>query len=430
MSVRPFVASIRFGLGPRLGEALPADPDAWLAAQIASPPAPPEGPSVAQMLLAREESQAINRMANATPGQRGPVVELVRAEALAWAERRLTSPAPFHERWVDFWMNHFTASRRSGVTAPLVGCMERDAIRAHLGGRFTDLLWHVTLHPAMLTYLDNLGSIGPNSPAGQRSRRGLNENLAREVLELHTLSPAGGYTQGDVQELAKILTGHGVATGGSNPGYIFRTNAHEPGEKNLLGRRFGEGEGAAAQALAMLGTHAATYRHLAVKIARHFVADHPPAAAVRALETALRESNGSLPAAQRALIRLREAWEPPLSKFRTPQDHVLAACRATGAGAEQALAGLAALGQTLWTAPQPNGWSDLAADWIGPEAMMRRVDWNYTLAGRVAPVEPAAVVEAALGPLARAETVTEMRRAGAVRDALTLLLSSPEFAHR
>lgn len=449
MSVKSQTAVIRFGLGLRLGESVPADPIAWLQGQLAQAGAPPDGPTVEQALRARTEQQAMRQaeaaaQAAATPPsapaappppgpQPGPLTDMTRAENLAWATRRLTAEQPFRERLVDFWMNHFTVSRRNGAAAAIVGCLERDAIRPHVTGRFADMLVAVTTHPAMLIYLDNAASVGPNSPIGLRQRRGLNENLAREVLELHSLSPAGGYTQGDVQELARILTGLSVAGQQEPFGFVWRPQTHEPGEKSLLGRRFGEGQEQISAALRFLGSHPATYRHLAVKLARHFVADQPPPEAVRAVQQALQASEGDLGAACRALIALPQAWDPPLGKLRTPQDHVLAACRAVGLPPERAdmvIGGLAALGQPLWNAPQPNGWGDVAAEWSGPEALMRRVDWMYTLAGRIGRVEPAAAVEAGLGPFAKAETVAAMRGAGSVRDAVTLMLASPEFMHR
>lgn len=462
MTTRRHIAPIRFGYGLRLGEAPPADPEAWLEAQIASPAPPPTGATATEAIRTRAETVMERRQRERAAGQaerrpdsmpgmpqdppppaaapqrgdtgapqRDGLGALQRSESRGWAERRLTSPEPFRERLVDFWMNHFTVSRRNGVVGALPGALEREAIRPRLTGRFADLLVGVTRHPAMLVYLDNHVSVGPNSQAGQRSRRGLNENLAREVLELHTLSPAGGYTQGDVQELAKILTGWSVALDAEPFDFVFRPHTHEPGDKTLLGRGFDAGQGSQGAALRFLGTRPATYRHLAVKLARHFVADNPPPSAIRPIEEALRRTDGDLGAAYRALIALPEAWDPPLSKVRSPQDYVLAVARAAGLDRpDPVLGGMAALGQPLWSAPQPNGWPDIAEAWATPEALMRRVEWVYTFSGRLGALDPAAVTEAALGPLARAETVAAMRGAGSVRDALTLLFGSPEFMHR
>ncbi|MGG5885955.1 DUF1800 domain-containing protein [Falsiroseomonas sp. HC035] len=430
------IAAIRFGHGIRLGEAPPADPKGWLLGQLDQPDQAPPGPSLTEGLQVRTADLLARRTMDPVgdPEEtRRAFVALTRAEVESHAAWRLESPQPFRDRLVDFWLNHFTVSRRDFNLSVLMGTYERDAIRPHVTGRFADMLLAVARHPAMLLYLDSTVSMGPSSPAGQRSRRGLNENLAREMLELHTLSPAGGYTQGDVQELAKILTGWNIQTSREPFGFMFRPSMHEPGDKFLLGRRIPAGEEGGHAALRLLAEHPATYRHLAVKLARHFVADDPPPEAVRALHMVLRDTNGDLGATARALVALPQAWAPPLAKFRTPADYVLATCRALGATSAQAglvVQGMAQLAQPLWTAPQPNGWSDTAAEWATPEALMRRVDWVFTIAGRIGRRDPGEVAEAALGPLARAETVAEMRRAGSARDALTLLLASPEFLHR
>jgi uncharacterized protein (DUF1800 family) len=454
MTTRGHIAAIRFGYGLRQGEDPPADPAAWLEAQIASPGPPAEGIGVSEAIRLRAEFLAEVRRAQqaaqqaaqqppsppaqpasppAAPAARppDPTAEIRRSDARAWAERRLTTPDGFRERLVDFWVNHFTVSRRHGAAGVLIGPLEREAIRPHLTGRFADMVVAVTRHPAMLVYLDNHVSIGPGSRAGGRGRRGLNENLAREVLELHTLSPAGGYTQGDVQELAKILTGWTVAMAAEPHDFVWRPENHEPGEKRLLGRTFAEGQGSQAAALRFIATREATYRHIAVKLTRHFIADNPPPEAIRQVETALNRNRGELAAAYRALVALPQAWDPPLAKVRTPTDYVLAAVRAVGFDRpDPVLGAIGGLGQPLWTAPQPNGWPDVAEAWASPEALMRRIDWAYTFSSRFGGADPAAVAETALGPLARAETVAAMRGAGSVRDALTLLFGSPEFMHR
>lgn len=431
----PHLAAIRFGLGPRPGEPPPAEPRRWLLDQLGPADPLPPGPSAADGLRARHEDLQERSRNEGMMDGRGRTPGLVRAELMAWSARRLTAAQPFRERLVDFWMNHFTASRRVGTVAPVIGAFEREAIRPHVTGRFVDMLLAVVRHPAMLMYLNADSSVGPDSPFGRRTGRGLNENLAREILELHTLSPAGGYTQGDVTEFARILTGWSVAQRAEPFGFVFRPQAHEPGAKRLLGRSVEEGEAGGEAALRFLADQPATHRHLAVKLARHFVADDPPPAAIRAVEGALRDTGGDLGAAARALVGLEAAWAPPLGKLRAPIDYALAAARALGLpperpGPEIVYGGTVSLGQPLWTAPQPDGWPDRAEAWAAPEALMRRVDWAHTIAGRAQRLDPREVAEVALGPLARAETADAMARAGSVRDALTLLLTCPEFMRR
>jgi uncharacterized protein (DUF1800 family) len=445
MDVRTAQALVRFGLGRRGDEALPSDPDAWLSAQLHGPdPALiASAPSTLAGLTALREDRDRRRQiaadaAKANPTATGqpkepPKQRLVyQADAAAELANALTTPAPFRERLVWFWTNHFTVSIRQGGCAALAGAFIEEAIRPHVTGRFTDLLLAVMRHPAMLLYLQNAESVGPNSPAGQRSHRGLNENLARECLELHTVSPAAGYSQADVTNFARILTGWSVDLRGDPPGFRFRPQAHEPGAFTLLGQSFPPGEEGGVAALTFLSGHPSTHRFLATKLVRQFVADQPPPDAVRRIEGVLRDTRGDLGAAAAALITLDAAWQPA-TKLRTPQDLVVATLRAIDPPTDalpNLVGTLGALGQPVWNAPAPNGWSDQAADWSGPEAMMRRIDWSYAVAGRFGQADAAAIADANLGPLLRPATLDAVRHAGSRRDALTLLLASPEFQRR
>jgi uncharacterized protein (DUF1800 family) len=296
------------------------------------------------------------------------------------------------------------------------------------------MLLAVMHHPTMLFYLNNVGSVGPDSIAGRDGKRGLNENLARECLELHTVSPAAGYTQADVTNFAKILTGWSVAIRGEPPGFQFHPRAHEPGEQVLMAHTFPAGEEGGLAALHFLANHPSTHRFLATKLVRYFVADDPPDMAVRRMEGVLRDSGGNLAAAAEALVTLDVAWEPA-SKLRTPQDFVIAALRALDLPDEELAtvplqAILAGQGQAFQAAPQPNGWPDRANDWAAPEAMMRRIDWAYAVSGRVGTRDVAELAAANLGPLLRDDTLQAVRRAGSRRDAMTLLFSAPEFQRR
>ncbi|WP_284945622.1 DUF1800 domain-containing protein [Acidisoma cladoniae] len=423
-------AVIRFGLGQRGAEPLPANPQAWLSAQLTGPdPAQfaPTLPTVADGLILLHEQNKLH-----LPPGSSLVQPVLQEDMAAQAAELLTTAAPFRERLVWFWANHFTVSIRQSGTGAVVGPYVREAIRPNVTGPFFAMLLAVMRHPAMILYLENDASVGPNSPVGLRDHLGLNENLARECLELHTLSPAAGYSQQDVTEFAKILTGWTIDLKAAQPGFRFLEEAHEPGEKTLLGQTFPPGEVGGLMALDFLASHPATHRHLARQIAAHFVADDPAPDAVAAVEGALRDTRGNLGAAAGALITLPASWTP-LTKFRTPMDYAVAALRLLDLPEDQRPPlphVMAGLGQPLWNAPLPNGWSDQASDWAAPDAMMRRIDWSYGIAGHLGAQDPMVLADAALGPLLRPATTDQMRHAGSRRDALTLLFSSPEFQRR
>jgi uncharacterized protein (DUF1800 family) len=430
MDLRTAQALIRFGLGRRGDEALPADPAVWLRDQLRQPdpshidPRPSTATAIAAFLADR---------ANRPKPEDSQVRALFRAEVKAELGNALTTPAPFRERLVWFWSNHFTVSIRGGIAAAACAFVE-EAIRPHVTGRFEDMLVAVMRHPAMLRYLNNAGSVGPDSPAGKGGKRGLNENLARECLELHTVSPGGGYTQADVTSFAKILTGWSIDLRDATPGFRFRPAAHEPGTQIVMGQSFPEGEEGGLAALHFLAGHPATHRFLAAKLVRHFVADEPSPDAVRRIEGVLRDTNGNLGAAAAALTTLDAAWQPA-AKLRTPQDFVIAALRALDLPQEQretlSLQGvLAGMGQPYQGAPQPNGWPDRAGDWAAPEAMMRRIDWAYGVSGRVGTRDVVDLAALNLGPLLHDDTLQAVRRAGSRREAMTLLLTAPEFQRR
>ncbi len=429
MDPRTAQALIRFGLGRRGAEPLPPDPDAWLLEQLRQPDPARFGdpPGTAKGLAAL----VLDRETRPPPGE-SQARALFRAEAAAQLANAVTTPAPFRERLVWFWSNHFTISRRRGECTALAAAFVEEAIRPHVTGRFGDMLLAVMRHPAMLLYLDNQGSVGPDSPAGQRGHRGLNENLARECLELHTVSPASGYTRADVTSFARILTGWSVELNSDPPGFRYRPAAHEPGVQTVLRQTFPPDEAGGVAALAFLADHPATHRFLAVKLVRHFVADDPPAGAVQAIEAVLRETNGDLGAAAAALVKLEAAWQPG-TKLRTPQEYLIACVRTLDPPPDQRpdlIGGLNGLGQPLWGAPAPIGWPDRAADWAAPEAMLRRIDWASGFAGHIGGRDVIEVSETALGPLLRPATRDAIHRAGSRREAMALLLASPEFQRR
>ncbi|RPD88610.1 DUF1800 domain-containing protein [Luteimonas sp. 100069] len=458
------IAINRFGLGAAAGAALPADPRRWLLRQLdtyeALPPAWAATPGTLQSLRAQAQLQALGGEGNeaaARTAEHKRVRDRIReghgVDVRARFASALDTSTPFIERLVHFWANHFAVSVEKPAVEALAGAFERDAIRPHVLGRFEDLLVAAERHPAMLLYLDQPQSAGPDSLAARRAARrdgrarGLNENLAREILELHTLGVRGGYDQDDVTELARALTGWSVVTAGAAgqagaaptwpdaPGFVFRAVLHEPGSRRVLGRDYPQAdEGQALAILHDLATSEATARYLAGKLARHFVSDTPPRALVDRLAGAFLRSGGQLTDVYRALVESPEAWAPAPAKFKTPWDWLLSAMRGTGLAERSALQPdrlLVQLGQPVWRPGSPAGFEDTAAAWAAPDALMRRVEMAQRLARHAA----ADVDARALGPvllpgvLSQA-TADEVARAESPTSALALLLMSPEFMRR
>jgi uncharacterized protein (DUF1800 family) len=431
MDTRSAHALVRFGLGRFGTEPYPTDPADWLLAQLKQPdPFRMDPPATTAMGLTIIREMRQSRRDGMTESK---LPATYRAQGNASLANAINTRMPFRERLVWFWTNHFTISLRRGVCAAVAGAYVEEAIRPHVTGRFEDMLMAVMRHPAMLIYLDNVASVGPNSRMNARQKRGLNENLARECLELHTVSPAGGYTQTDVTALARILTGWTLDYEAEPPGFVFNPAAHEPGQQTVMGKTFPAGEAGGIAALHFLAHHPATHRFLATKLVRHFVADEPPERAIRQVEGALRDTKGNLGVAAATLVGLEEAWRTPGAKLRTPQELVVAAFRALAGQAtppKDLLQLVSVLGQPLWTAPAPDGWPDQASAWATPEAMMRRIDWSYAFAGRVGQHDPVEIAQAALGPFLRPATRDVIAGAGSRREAMTVLLTSPEFQRR
>jgi uncharacterized protein (DUF1800 family) len=453
------IAANRFGLGARPGELrrIGADARAWLRSQLTGPPPSideslPSGSTLlAQAVAARDAARQARNDARAdVAGAFKALREVYQpayvADSLARFRQAVGSERSFVERLVHFWSNHFAVSIDKVVVLGLAGALEREAIRPHVLGNFADLLLAVEQHPTMLLYLDNQLSMGPASTlarraAGRGRDAGLNENLGREILELHTLGVDGGYTQQDVRSLALLISGWSIGgregrLNGGEPGqFHFREAFHEPGEQRLLGRRYAEGGLAQGErALRDLALHPATARHLATKLARHFIADDPPPAAVDRIAAAYLAADGDLPATYRALIDLPQGWEQPLSKFKTPSDYILSAWRMlqlpVGAGPRE-LGIFADLGQRQFQPGSPAGWPDRSADWDGSAALMKRLEWAQATGERLGPERDAQALAAdCLGPVWSDATRQAVARAQDGAQALTLLLSAPEFMRR
>jgi len=460
------IALNRFGLGARPDEAPPADPRRWLLGQFerfeARPAAITALPgSAAQMTLYADyvAERRPQGPAAAAPDAGAGRVMARRDFVLGWRDDyqaavtartavALITPAPFVERLVHFWSNHFAVSTEKLPVTGLAGPFEAEAVRPHVLGRFEDMLVAVERHPAMQLYLDQVRSIGPGSPQAQRAalrnptrKPGLNENLAREILELHTLGVRTGYSQADVTEFARALTGWSVGglrqTGrDAEPGaFVFRPQVHEPGARTIMGKRYDQpGEAQARAVLADLAVHPATARHIAAKLARHFIADDPPPAVVARLTEAYALSGGDLPTVYRALVESPEAWRPQPVKFKTPWEWMISSLRGVGRrdlGQMQPAAMQVQLGQPVWRPGSPAGYDDVAASWAAPDALVRRVELAQRYAGLVGDRLDARELGDKLLPGALGDaTRTELGRAESPTAALALLLVSPDFLRR
>jgi uncharacterized protein (DUF1800 family) len=466
-SVQAAIAAHRFGLGEADLGVVGGDARGWLTAQIG----PADAPRGAGLLDTRQalehvaaERELRRQAKNPPPGMTaeqliaGHYREVIVADARSRLATAATTTRPFAERLQSFWANHFTVSLLKGSARGLVGAFERDAIRPNIAGRFETLLFASTTHPAMLRYLDNSQSAGPHSRAvafaTRRAARldetarvtGINENLAREVLELHTLGAesarAGIYTQADVTAFAAVLTGWRVGQDGVMNGEPFDANWHEPGAKTVLGRRYGEGPEALHAVLHDLARHPATARFVSTKLARHFVADEPPPALVDRLAATYLRTDGQLAEVYRELIASDAAWSPAPAKLKTPEEFVVSSARVLrigdrmfepggGGGAGYAALSIAGLGQRVQAAPSPAGWSDHADDWLGPDAVWKRVEWATRLSERAGrTVDARRLAAQSLGPLLGAETSRQIERASDGPQALALFLLAPEFQRR
>lgn len=478
------IAINRFGYGARPDEATPADPHRWLLAQFdrydprpAIIAATPTRAQVAGELADYYEQQQLLRQmgsdrlsdrsaASTTANPRQTMRQQARqvvnqsgrgayvASVAARLGTALTSPAPFMERLVHFWANHFAVSAEKLGVVGLAGLMEFEAIRPNVLGKFADMLLAVERHPAMLLYLDQTQSIGPGSPLGARvaernpnRKLGLNENLAREIMELHTLGVRSVYTQADVTEFARALTGWTVTGIGRGPGarqagvaggtpgdFVFASRVHEPGERTIIGKRYAPGGVEQGNAILRdLAAHPATAKHIATKLARHFAGDTPPPALITRLEQAFLTSGGDLPSVYRALIAAPEAWAPEPVKFKTPWEWSVSTMRALGyreAPPQPTVGLLNQLGQSAWRPGSPAGFDDVAGSWAGPDAIMRRVEAAERFAARAQAIDARALAPKLYPAALSTGTQQHLARAESPGQALALLLVAPEAMRR
>ncbi len=469
LKTRQLIAWHRFGLGARPGtfaKAMGKDPKKALIKELNTPGVAliPQGdlPTYAEACEAGERGSTRGGTLNS--------YQIFYKEVDARFDKHLAVPIGFVERLVIFWSNHFTVNRFKEVIRIVegtVGQLERDVIRRNVLGRFDDMLVGVITHPAMVCYLDNHLSVGPNSQLVKENPGyelngvkldGTNVNLAREIMELHSLGTGGGYTEADVKALANIISGWSRATesevgGGYNgaaPGtygqFLFKPKWHEPGPQTHLGKSWpDEGVQTGIKVLRSLARRKACAQFLAFKLVRHFITDKPTKAMVDPVAKAYIKSGGRLKPMYLALLNLDAAWKP-LKKFRTPYETVAAQYRALGkrhgdvnynngikSNYVDTEHNLKFLNQKTWECLDPDGWDDDSAEWLNPDGLRVRIAaWQQavnTFAGDFAG-SPLALAKSVLGRNLSAATVAAISAAPTPQAGLTILFSSPEFQRR
>ncbi len=408
----------------------------------------------ARMAEAQQANRTRRKMAGTPEGEaarkkRNVLNKHARQDGVRWMVntflRAAHTPTAFRERITAFWANHFTARGKFSVMRRATGPYIEEAIRPNINGRFEDLLIAAVTHPLMVHYLDQEHAIGPNSPTAVKRNRdvGLNENLAREVLELHTLGVDGPYTQTDVRQLAELFTG---LTFDARKGRKFRKDWAEPGAETVLGRTYSERPrmDTITDVLRDLARHPATAQHVARKLAQHFVLDTPPAELVEHLATRFRDSGGDLKTLYAALLHHPASWTPALVNAKPPADFVASTFRALDV-TEAAFEGvkenrlrdafvtpLNMMGQPWQQPPGPDGWPEDDSAWVTPQGLAWRVQWAMAVPVRMLESlpDPREFVETALGPFATETVRFAAASAESQREAIGLVLMSPAFQRR
>lgn len=378
------------------------------------------------------------------------VVQATRLQAqlegfISLVQRGVAASIGFRERLQAFWANHFTVVDKAGIFPSGPTALQEDAIRPNLTGRFGDMLKAVDTHPVMLVYLDQRDSTGPNSEVGRKTGKGLNENLARELMELHSLGVGAPYTQTDVRQLALLMTGLGYQIG---KGFVFEPTRAEQEPQTILGKRYGgiglERINSIHAAMEDIAVRPETARHISQKLATHFVADVPDKNLVDHMTSAYSASQGDLGRVYAAMLEHPAAWNPERQKVHQPFDYIIAGLRALGV-APDALANLPAvrqrsmflsplslMGQPFQNAPGPNGWPEAAAAWTQPALLAARIQWAMTVPPTLLPMlpDPRGLVQTALGDDASPDVAAAAAQAETLREGVGLVLASAEFNRR
>ncbi|MFT4699948.1 MAG: hypothetical protein ACI9ND_000755 [Yoonia sp.] len=458
MTFDPFIAATRFGTGLSPIHALPAsvaDVVADLqgvdtmAREIIIAPFATATPSPAAFVTLRRAERAAEteddktRTAAAVQQWRADARTLQYKNAMKTMARSMAAPLGLRERLTAFWADHFTAKGRNSLIRPMITPFIEEAIRPHITGSFVDMLIAVATHPVMLHYLQQVESHGPASPRGLRRGKGLNENLAREMLELHSLGVEGRYEQTDVRELAELLTG---LTYHPLSGFTFDDRMAEPGAETVLGISYGPAASlnTIQTAIADLATHPDTSQHIARKLVVHFISDQPDEALVASIAQVFQQTDGDLLLCMMALLDHPAAWTADRAKVRPPIEFITASFRALNVSPEAIITAdqqtirrwierpLRIMGQPFQDPVGPDGWPERPQEWIIPQTMAGRISWAMR-----APKEftdplpdPRDFVRTALGNAAPKAVIFAATSAERRSDGIGIILSAPAFQRR
>lgn len=459
MSRDAALALSRFGLGARPGERadIAEDPRGWVQDQMSAPADDAEAfvdaytmIDIGRAIRSREALQDELQDAIEAGDEAAALALREDQEAInddLWTRsyedrasrvrQGITTDTPVREKLIRFWTNHFTVSGAKDEVALLTGAYEREAIRPNMDGSFYDLLKAVQQSPGMLIYLDNYLSAGPNSRFGRRHGGGINENLAREIFELHTLGVDGGYTQSDVSEFALAISGWSAGFppyAKNRPGqFKFKRNMHEPGTRTIMGVEYpqsGVDQGEAV--LRTLSESPETATFIATKLVRHFVGDQPPVGAIARVADVFLETNGDLPSVHQAVFDSEEIWDTPFAKARTSEEFVIAGGRALEV--EDYPYGwmpylLKTMGHSIYGPPGPNGWPDIAPFWLSGNSVMRRAEIASQLGGYGWGIDAEERMDDMFGPLFTNQTRTAIRDAEDPAQAMAVALASFELSY-
>ena len=465
--IEAVIATNRFGMGAQPGEIDSArlNPKEWLINSLSNITPPKEAPTSIRMLQAwkqlnhlkklqkrinEQKSQNLKRPKQLSKEQQEKIKLLAAGNLLKTnsgliVKESIQSNHSINFRLLDFFSNHFSVSAHSTSLRFLAPTFDWEAIAPNLTGPFSKMLTSAVSHPAMLLYLDNNNNAGPNSlKAKKNSSIGLNENLAREILELHTMGVNSDYTQQDIQELAKAITGWSsikkskIVKNSIKQAFLYRENYHEPGDRKILGKVYKEVKGSNQQAISILtdlANHPKTANHICTKLARHFTKDEPDISLIKEMTSTWLKTNGTIKSVMETMILSKSSWQSETLKFKSPREFLISAYR-TIPDISKTLENkdyydnLKHLRQEPYSAGSPDGFGDTKSTWDSSDELFNRIDWCTHFSSRLKQPSSLELLKIALGNSISTNSLKVIQRAESQRQAVSLLLMSPEFLYR